>query len=216
MAARILITGGEGRLGQALAEQFRREPCEVLAPGRDELDVSDPACVDDYFSSIDSLDLLVANAGWPAEGLLARLGPVDWDRSMEVNLHGAARCARAAFDRMRRARSGHLLFVSSQAAIHPAAGQAAYAAAKAGLLGLMRSLAREGGGFGIRANAVLPGFLESPMTAGVPDGHREAVRDDHVLGRFNTPERVAGLVRHLHFELPHTSGQVFQLDSRVG
>jgi 3-oxoacyl-[acyl-carrier protein] reductase len=116
---------------------------------------------------------------------------------------------------MLRARRGLLVFVSSHSALHPPHGQAAYAAAKAGLLGLARSLARELGPAGIRVNTLLPGFLDTPMTAGLAAERREQVRREHVLGRCNTPESVAGFLVHLHDHLPHTSGQVFQLDSRL-
>ena len=117
---------------------------------------------------------------------------------------------------MLRARRGHIVFISSFSALHPPAGQAAYAAAKAGLIGLSKSLARELGPAGIRVNAILPGFLDTPMTAGLSAERREQVRRDHALGRFNDPEAVAAFLVHLHNHLPHTSGQVFQLDSRVG
>jgi 3-oxoacyl-[acyl-carrier protein] reductase len=116
---------------------------------------------------------------------------------------------------MLKRRDGHILFVSSHAALHPRAGQAAYAAAKAGLLGLTRSLAREFGSRGVRVNALLPGFLETPMTAGLATEVVDSVRAAHVLGRFNQVSEVAAFVRCLHLEMRGTSGQVFSLDSRV-
>ena len=116
---------------------------------------------------------------------------------------------------MVRARRGHLVFISSYSALHPPLGQAAYAAAKAGLLGLAKSLARELGPAGIRVNTILPGLLDTPMTAALPEERREQVRRDHLLDRFNTAEAAAQFLVHLHDRLPHTSGQVFQLDSRI-
>lgn len=214
MSERILITGGSGDLGQALAGAFAGD--RVEAPGRDRLDVADPGSVAAFFQGQEAFDLVVANAGVVDDQLLARLDEASWSRVLEVNLHGAARCAREALKAMTRARRGHLVFISSHSAVHPPTGQAAYAAAKAGLLGLTRSLALESGRFGIRCNVVLPGFLETRMTAGVTAERREQVRREHSLGRFNTVDRVAGFVRHLHRELPHTSGQTFRLDSRAG
>jgi len=130
------------------------------------------------------------------------------------NLNGAAYCARAVSRRMLRRRHGHIVFVSSYSALHPPIGQAAYAAAKSGLLGLARSLARELGAAGIRVNTVMPGFLETRMTAGLPPQRVQAVLGEHALGRFNQVGEVAEFLHFLHTRLPHTSGQVFQLDSR--
>jgi 3-oxoacyl-[acyl-carrier protein] reductase len=115
---------------------------------------------------------------------------------------------------MKRRKSGHVIFISSNSALHPPAGQAAYAAAKAALLGLVGDLAGPCGDFNIRVNAVLPGFLATRMTESVSNTRRAEVLAAHALGRFNTCERTAAFIRFLHFELPHTSGQVFQLDSR--
>lgn len=214
MPETILVTGGRGALARAIAAAFRSAGAEVLAPGRDELDVTDSSSVEAFFRPLKTLDLLVANAGAIDDAPLARTTGENWDRLLATNLHGAFRCARAASRPMLKARRGHLVFISSHSALHPPAGQAAYAAAKAGLLGLTRSLAKELGPAGIRANAILPGFLETPMTAAVTAARREAVRSEHALGRFNTPEAVAAFLVHLHRDLPHTSGQVFQLDSR--
>ncbi len=226
MSERILITGGAGDLGRALARAFSdasgaagtgaADRDQVEAPGRDELDVAVAGSVAAYFAARPAFDLVIANAGIIEDKLVARLDDASWSRVLEVNLHGAARCARAALPAMCRARRGHLVFISSHSAIHPPAGQAAYATAKAGLLGLMSSLAREAGPFGIRSNAVLPGFLETRMTAGLSPQRREQVRGEHSLGRFNTADCVAAFIRHLHRDLPHTSGQTFRLDSRVG
>jgi 3-oxoacyl-[acyl-carrier protein] reductase len=187
----------------------------VLAPGRCELDVADAECIRKFFRNR-TPDLVVCNAGITRDSPLARLDESSWNEVMSVNLRGAALCAAAASRPMVRSKSGHIVFLSSHSALHPPVGQAAYAAAKAGLLGLTKSLARELGKGGVRVNAVLPGFLETPMTAKLPSSRCERVRQDHVLGRFNTPAAVAEFLVHLHSRLPHTSGQVFQLDSRIG
>jgi len=216
VAERLLVTGGGGELARAVAERFRAAGWLVDAPGRPALDVADPAAAEAWLAGHETPDLLLCAAGSTHDRLLARMGESDWDLTMADNLTGAARCARAALPGMARRGAGHVVFVSSWSAMHPPAGQAAYAAAKAGLLGLMRSLAKEAGPAGIRVNAVLPGFLETPMTRGLSQERVEAVRAAHVLGRFNEPARVAEFLYFLETELPHSSGQVFQLDSRIG
>jgi len=214
MAGTIVITGGEGGLARAVAEVFQGLGRDVRSPGRQELDVTDPGAVAAYFAGLET-DLLVCTAGITRDAPLAKLTESAWDETLAVNLHAAARCARGVLKGMWRRKSGHIVFTSSFSALHPPAGQAAYAAAKAGLLGLARSLAREAGPANVRVNVILPGFLETPMTAPVSSARRDEVRAAHVLGRFNTPEAVARFLRTLHEDLPHTSGQVFQLDSRV-
>ena len=139
-----------------------------------------------------------------------------WDGVFGLNYGAAARCAAAALPGMAEQGGGHVIFLSTHAAIQPAVGQVAYASAKAALLGLTSDLAARWGGKGIRINAVMPGFLETPMTHAVSAKRREAVRESHHLGRFNTPEATAEFIRFLHERMPHTSGQVFQLDSRQG
>jgi 3-oxoacyl-[acyl-carrier protein] reductase len=211
----VIITGGEGGLGRALAAAFSNAGHEVLAPGRGELDVTDAEAVKDFFKDR-AVDLLVCNAGITRDALLGKLPEEDWDDVMESNLRGAARCAAAVSRGMIRARQGHIVFISSHSAIHPPAGQAAYAAAKAGLIGLAMSLAKELGPAGVRVNAVLPGFLETRMTEGLSEERRGQVRAEHVLGRFNTAEAVGQFLVTLHEKMPHTSGQIFRLDNRVG
>jgi len=211
----VVITGGEGGLGRALHAAFEKADHPVLAPGRRELDVTSPEMISEFFRNHPP-ELLICNAGITRDTPLARLDEAAWDEVIAVNLRGAARCAAAASRSMLRARQGHIVFISSFSALHPPAGQAAYAAAKAGLIGLAKSLARELGSAGIRVNAVLPGFLDTPMTAALSEERREQVREDHALGRFNTPDAVASFLVQLHDHLPHTSGQVFQLDSRIG
>jgi 3-oxoacyl-[acyl-carrier protein] reductase len=110
---------------------------------------------------------------------------------------------------------GHIIFISSRSAKHPPIGQAAYATAKAALLGLTADLASRHGPSNIRVNTVLPGFMETRMTENITQTRRQQVLADHSLGRFNTCRQTAAFIRFLHHELPHTSGQVFQLDSRT-
>ncbi len=211
----IVITGGQGVLARAICARFASENWLVHAPGRDELDVTIPEAVESYFSRHHP-DLLICNAGVIRDAPIAKLRLDDWQHAIDVNFHGARRCAISALTRMQRRESGHIVFISSHSAIHPPVGQAAYAAAKAALLGLTRDLAAEAGTCNVRVNAILPGFLKTTMTTSVSEKRREKIRNSHLLGRFNTPDAVAKFISHLQQELPHTSGQVFQLDSRIG
>ena len=161
------------------------------------------------------MDLLICAAGIICDRPLARLDEIAWDQVLATNYHGAARCAAAALEGMARSGRGHVVFISSHSALRPPAGQAAYAASKAALLGLTAALAKEYGPVGIRVNAVLPGFLETKMTADVTSGRKSQVLSEHVLGRFNTPSAAGKFIRFLHDDLPDTSGQIFRLDSRV-
>lgn len=208
-----VITGGGGTLATAIAAEFRDAGWLVEAPVRRELDVADPGAVRRYFNNR-TPDLLVCAAGVTRDAPLARLDETSWDETWRVNYRGALDCARAVIPAMAARGAGHVVFISSRSAVTPPPGQAAYAAAKAALLGLTRDLAATHGPSNIRVNAILPGFLDTRMTAKVTPARRAQVLAAHSLGRLNTCDRVAAFVRFLHHELPHTSGQVFHLDSR--
>ena len=210
-----IITGGEGGLGEAISTTLKSAGVDVLSPGRGDLNVADAASVKDYFHQSDDIDLLVCNAGATLDKPLARMSESDWDQVMQVNLKGAFLCAREVSRSMMKRRCGHIIFISSFSAIHPPAGQANYAAAKSALLGMMKSMAQELGARSVRVNAILPGFLETKMTENLSDEVKQAALEKHTLGKFNTPEAVAEFVAHLHQRMPHTSGQVFNLDSRI-
>ena len=210
----VLITGGEGGLARALEAEFAREGHRVQAPGRRLLDVTDEKQVIAYFSNLARLDVLIANAGLTRDGLLGNMSPGDFDEVVNVNLRGAFLCARAAMRLMVKQRGGHLLFVGSRSARNGPRGQCNYAAAKAGLVGLAQSLAREYGARNVRSNVVLPGFLETRLTAPLRPELREKIRAEHVLGRFNTVDNAARAIAFLA-RLDHVSGQVFTLDSRL-
>ena len=212
---KAVVTGAKGGLGQAITTSLRGAEMEVLAPGKEELDVTSPDCVKVFFESIEDTDLLVCNAGMTIDKTIARMSEQDWSRVIDVNLKGAFLCAREVSRGMAKRRSGHILFISSFSALHPPLGQANYSAAKSALLGMMKSMAQELGRRNVRVNAVIPGFMETKMTASLDDKIKGGIRDRHVLGRYNTAEAVAGFVTYLHRHLPHTSGQVFNLDSRV-
>jgi 3-oxoacyl-[acyl-carrier protein] reductase len=142
------------------------------------------------------------------------LAEADWDTVWQTNYLGAKQCAEAALPSMIRLGRGHIIFVSSHSALHPPPGQTAYASAKRALLGLTQNLATIHGPSNIRINAILPGFLDNRMTAHLSQPRKNAVLQQHALGRLNTMNRAASFLRFLHESMPHTSGQWFQLDSR--
>lgn len=210
-----VVTGGQSGLGKCITSSLVDAGMRVLAPGSSELDVSDGSAVKNYFATSGAVDLLVCNAGVTNDQPLARMSETSWDEVMNVNLKGALLSAREVSRGMIKRRSGHIILISSYSAIHPPAGQANYAAAKAALIGMMKSMAQELGPRNIRVNVVLPGFLETPMTDVLPESVKEVSLSRHVLGRFNTPSAVGDFIRFLHLQMSHTSGQVFNLDSRV-
>ena len=211
---RIIITGGTGGLGTAIAREFAVNGWEVVALGSKNLDLADRRAMQCFFEDA-PCDLLVCCAGMIRDAPLSLMKEEAWDEVIAVNYEAAASCAAAAVPSMRARGSGHVVFISSYAALHPAIGQAAYAAAKAALHGLARDLAERHGRDSLRFNVVLPGFLETPMTEAVSKKRQLIIRDTHCLGEFNTPTAAAEFVRFLEEKLPFTSGQVFSLDSRL-
>lgn len=209
-----VITGGTGFLGRSIAAALQAPGWAIAAPGSAELDVRNENTVREYFSG-QPVDLLVCSAGIIRDAPFVRITEEAWDETWSVNFQGALNCAKTALPAMLASKSGHIIFISSFSAIHPPIGQAAYATAKAALLGLVADLAARHGPSNIRVNAILPGYLETRMTETVSDRRRAEVLASHCLGRFNTCEHVACFIRFLHHHLPHTSGQVFHLDSRV-
>lgn len=209
----LVVTGGNGTLGQAIVRAFDLPGWVTASPGREELDVTEPEAIRRFFHSR-PVELLVCAAGITRDALLAKTPEKAWDEVWSVNYGGAAACAAAVLPHMIGQGRGHIVFISSHSAIHPPAGQCAYASAKAALLGLTASLAAKHGPAGIRVNAILPGFMETAMTREVSDSRKAEVLADHSLGRFNTPVAVGAFIHHLQHHLPHTSGQIFQLDSR--
>ncbi len=210
---RVIITGGTGGLGKSINEQFNIAGWEVLALGRNDLDLRSEPAIGAFFSANDC-DLLICAAGIIRDQPLVKMDESTWDEIVEINFSAAKKCALAAIPVMMKKGVGHVIFISSYAANHPTIGQAAYATAKAAMLGLTRDLALRYGSNNIRVNAILPGFMETPMTENVSEKRKQEVRELHTLGAFNTPEIVAEFIRFLEEHMPHTSGQIFQLDSR--
>jgi 3-oxoacyl-[acyl-carrier protein] reductase len=210
----VIITGGQGDLAVAMADALRQAGYQVMAPGRKELEVTSASSVKAFFAPITSLDLLINNAGLTRDIAHTNLTEADWDLVVDTNLKGSFLCSQAALKIFCRQNAGHILNIGSFSGKCPPIGQANYAAAKAGLIGLTQSLAKEYGKRNIRVNAILPGFLETKMTADLSEQARQRVLDRHVLGRLNTVSDAARFVACLH-QMSAVSGQIFQLDSRI-
>ncbi len=198
-AAAEAVAGETGRVVRAVAGSVARA------------DVVDALLAE--AAALGSLDVLVNNAGITRDGLLVRMKDEDWQAVLDVNLTGAFLCCRAAAKVMMRQKSGSIINVGSVNGIVGAAGQANYSAAKAGLIGLTKAIARELGGRGVRVNLVAPGFIETDMTAGLSEQVRSSVLAQTPLGRLGTPEDVAALVTFLAGEgAGYITGQVIQVD----
>lgn len=210
------ITGGAGDLALALGAELRAQGWIVHAPSRAEMDVTDKAQVQRAIGALGRLDLLIHNAGITRDALLLKMTEDEFREVLQVHLKGAFLCSQAALKLMVKQRQGHIIHVGSFSALSGPAGQSNYAAAKAGLIALTQSLAAEYGPRGIRANCVLPGFLDTKMTRHLLDDDAQRLRilDSHTLGKLSTAEDAARFIAFLH-TLPSVSGQVFQLDSRI-
>jgi 3-oxoacyl-[acyl-carrier protein] reductase len=161
-------------------------------------DVADEAAAGAMVEAVEEalgpLDAVVLNAGITRDGLAVRMGGEDWSAVIDTNLSGAFYTARPALRGMLRRRSGSIVAVSSIVALTGNAGQANYAASKAGMLGMVRALAREAGGRGVRVNAVAPGYIATDMTSALTDDQRSALLASTPLGRLGEPEDVAAAV----------------------
>lgn len=209
----VVITGGQGELAQAGAQSFHAAQWNVLTPGRAALNVTEPAPVETYFRALSQLHLLIVNAGMTEDRLLVQTPENSWNQILAVNLRGAFLCAQAARPLLEKS-GGQVIFIGSYVGLRGATGQSAYAAAKAGLIGLSASLAQEWGPRQIRSNVVLPGFIPTKMNRHISEEKLQSIRARHALGRFNTAQDTARFLLTLA-HLEHVSGQVFQLDSRV-
>jgi NAD(P)-dependent dehydrogenase (short-subunit alcohol dehydrogenase family) len=231
MTARtVLVTGGNRGIGLAIARSFadaghrvavtyRQNPVEGLVSVR--CDVTSPEDVDSAFSTVEEelgpVEVLVSNAGANADQLLLSMKENAWSGVIDTNLSGAYRVARRATAKMIRARWGRMMFISSVVALSGSPGQTNYAASKAGLVGLARSLARELGGRGVTVNVVSPGFVTTDMTAALPEARRAEILDQVPLKRMATPEEVAAVTDFLASDAAgYITGAVIPVDGGLG
>lgn len=231
MPRTVLVTGGNRGIGRAIAEAFvaRGERVAVTHRGSGgpggtlgvTCDVTDPAAVEAAFTKVEGefgpVEVLVANAGITDDTLLMRMSEEQFSRVVDTNLAGAWRCARRAATRMVRGRWGRMIFISSVVGLYGGAGQVNYAASKAGLVGLARSITRELGSRNVTANVVAPGFVDTEMTASLPVERQEEYRRAIPAGRFATTEEVAGVVAWLAGDAAgYISGAVIPVDGGLG
>lgn len=200
------------------AEEVKREiEASGGAASLHQWDVSDYAACETAVKSIideyGSLDILVNNAGITKDGLLMKMSEEDFDQVIRVNLKGAFHMIRFASRQMLRQKSGRIINISSVVGVAGNPGQANYAAAKAGILGLTKTAAKELGSRGITVNAIAPGFIHTDMTAGLPDKVKEAAVAQIPLGSFGRPEDVAAAAVFLASEdARYITGQVLHVD----
>lgn len=233
-----LVTGASRGIGRAVAVALARQGAdvtlcartasaleavatEIRELGREALvhivDVREASCADEAVNgAIDKfgrLDILVNNAGITRDTLLMRMKDEDWEDVLATNLTGPFYFTRAAARIMLKQRGGRILNISSVVGLMGNVGQANYAASKAGIIGVTKSLARELGPRGVTVNAIAPGFITTDMTAGLKDEHQERLRDAIPLGAFGEPEDVAAAVCFLASdEAKYVTGQVIQVD----
>ncbi|MFF2555871.1 3-oxoacyl-ACP reductase FabG [Nocardia sp. NPDC058058] len=210
MSRSVLITGGNRGIGLAIARAFAERGDRVAVTYRKnpppdlfgvECDVTDPVAVDHAFDLAQEqngpIEILVSNAGITQDRLLPMMRPEQFDEVLDTNLTGAYRVARRASTGMLKARWGRIIFVSSVSALRGAPGQVNYAASKSGLIGMARSIAQELGSRGVTANVVLPGLIDTDMTAELPEKVRAAALAQIPAARIGDPADVAAAVTFL-------------------
>ena len=219
-----LVTGATGGIGEAIARQLHQQGATVVLSGTREsvlaeravalggervhiaaADLSDPAAAEQLVARAEEvagapLDILVNNAGLTRDTLAIRMKDEDWSRVIEVDLASPFRLCRAALKGMLRRRAGRIISIASVVGTTGNAGQANYAAAKAGLVGMTKSLAQEAGSRGVTLNVVAPGFIATAMTDVLPDAQKEKLVGSIPLGRMGSPDDVASAVVYLASE----------------
>ena len=229
-----LVTGGSRGIGRAIAEELARAGASVVVgyrSGVDEADavasaiggravqadLSDPEQAKRLVEEAGDLDVLVNNAGLTRDGLIARMADEDWREVIDTNLGGVFYTCRAATRGMMRKRAGSIVNISSIVGVHGNPGQTNYSAAKAGIIGFTKALARELGSRTVRANVIAPGYINTRLTDVLPDELKQAMLDNTPLGRLGDPGDVAGAVRFLASdEAAFITGEVLLVDGGLG
>jgi 3-oxoacyl-[acyl-carrier protein] reductase len=230
-ARTVLVTGGNRGIGFAIAEEFIAQGHRVAVTARSgagpdgsltvTADVTDPESVDAAFAIVEAelgpVEVIVANAGVTRDMLLMRMSDDDFTSVIDTNLSGAFRVVKRASKGMIKARYGRIILVSSVVGLLGGAGQVNYSASKSGLVGLARSVTRELGSRGITANVVAPGFIETDMTAELPEATQAEYKKQIPAGRYATPAEVAKVIAWLAGEdAAYISGAVIPVDGGLG
>ena len=231
MSRSVLVTGGNRGIGQAVAQAFVAQGDKVAVTYRSgrppagmlgvRCDVTDTEQVEQAFTEVEAahgpVEVLVANAGITRDTLLLRMDDDDWSTVLDTNLTGSFRVTRRASRGMLRMRRGRIVLISSVVGLSGSAGQANYAASKAGLVGFARSVARELGSRGITTNVVAPGFVETEMTAVLPEDKKQEYLGQIPLGRYASVDEVAATVVWLASERAgYITGAVIPVDGGLG
>jgi NAD(P)-dependent dehydrogenase (short-subunit alcohol dehydrogenase family) len=231
VARTVLVTGGNRGIGLAIAQAFAEQGDRVAVTHRGsgapaglfgvECDITDPAAVDAAFTTVEQelgpVEVLVANAGITDDTLLLRMSEEQFTRVLDTNLTGSFRVAKRASGKMLRAKWGRIIFISSVVGMFGGAGQVNYAASKAGLIGMARSITRELGSRNITANVVAPGFINTEMTDVLPEARKAELLKAIPAGRLAAPEEVAQAVTFLAGDgAAYISGAVIPVDGGLG
>ena len=233
-----LVTGGSRGIGRVISEKLARQGYNIAIcySGNEsaaqetiseckkfgvqamfiKADVSNETDVKNMFDEVKDLmgpvEVLVNNAGITKDGLLLRMSEEDYDAVVDTNLKGTFLCTKAAIKDMMKARRGKIVNITSIVGVNGNAGQANYAASKAGIIGFTKSVAREYGSKGITVNAVAPGFIQTAMTDNLPENVKESYLNQIPVGRFGSPEDVANVVEFLASEKSdYVTGQVIEV-----
>lgn len=231
IARTVLITGGNRGIGFAIAEEFIAQGHRVAVTARSgkgpegaltvTADVTDGSSLDDAYALVEAqlgpIEVVVANAGITRDTLVMRMSDEDFDTVIDTNLGGSFKVVKRATKGMLKARFGRIIFISSVVGLYGSAGQVNYSASKSALVGMARSLTRELGSRGITANVVAPGFIETDMTAALPESQKAEYKRNIPANRFATPTEVAKVVVWLASDdAAYISGAVIPVDGGLG
>jgi len=231
VARTVLVTGGNRGIGLSIAQAFVKQGDRVAITHRGtgapegmfgvQCDITDNTAVDAAFAAVEAelgpVEVLVANAGITDDTLLLRMSEEQFTRVIDTNLTGAFRCAKRASSKMLRAKWGRIIFISSVVGLYGGPGQVNYAASKAGLVGMARSITRELGTRNITANVVAPGFIDTDMTEALTEQRKAEIIKSVPAGRLAQPDEVAAAVTWLASDASsYISGAVIPVDGGLG